>query len=85
MTFDHSAFEDRGRALEEAFFKQRDQQLMEKLRGELQSLRRQPNNYLQSHRGILRDAPRPDECNVQRAAMCRVRSVCGFEMARPMV
>jgi hypothetical protein len=38
MTFDHSAFENRGRALEEAFFKQRDQQLMDKLRGELESL-----------------------------------------------
>jgi hypothetical protein len=37
MTFDKSAFEARGRALEEAFFKQRDQQLIDKLRGELES------------------------------------------------
>jgi hypothetical protein len=38
MTFDKTAFEARGRALEEAFFKQRDQQLMDKLRGEMESL-----------------------------------------------
>jgi hypothetical protein len=38
MTFDKSAFESRGRALEEAFFKQRDEQLKQKLRSELESL-----------------------------------------------
>jgi hypothetical protein len=33
-----SAFEARGRALEEAFFKERDRELLAKLRGELESL-----------------------------------------------
>ena len=40
MTIEHStsAFEARGRALEEAFFQARDRELLEKLRGELASL-----------------------------------------------
>jgi hypothetical protein len=37
MTPDNSAFEARGRALEEAFFQKRDQELLEKMRGELES------------------------------------------------
>lgn len=40
MTIEHgsSAFEARGRALEEAFFHTRDRELLEKLRGEMESL-----------------------------------------------
>jgi hypothetical protein len=37
MTFDKTAFEARGRALEEAFFKARDKELLEKLRSEFES------------------------------------------------
>ena len=53
MTFDHSAFEARGRALEEAFFQKRDQELLEKMRGELESF--EESRKLAHVSGIVQD------------------------------